>query len=136
MRDGLPEEVAGNSVNAAPSASSSSLAGETGEIGPFSLFRSDIFDTLPVVSIGLDGSCAELLGAGVRSALERRNVEALMKPSVDAFGLVVLLFVGGRKKPRIDFCWLFEPWVDVELFFGAFGVAISLPSMPRAILTA
>jgi len=97
----------------------------------------------PGTACGLELAGTPLLGAGVKSALERGALNALAGPlaSDGRFAGVTELDAGaGRlaKKPAMLCCFgpVFE---DCELpvlvsLGGGRGVAISLPSIPRAMI--
>lgn len=78
-----------------------------------------------------------LLGTGVVLVLESCSFNTVLKDGVlplaarlDGAGPGVLL-----KKPAMLCCLVFDFCVEPPVFFGAVrGVAISLPSMPRAMM--
>jgi hypothetical protein len=86
---------------------------------------------------GLEDGTGKLLGTGVASALDGGSLSAVLNeggfgfdPILDGAGPGVLL-----KKPAMLCCLAPDFCVEPPVFLGAVrGVAISLPSMPRAIL--
>lgn len=101
---------------------------------PFSLLRpsfTELCCEAPGCDCGLEDAIGRLLGTGVISALERGAVGVAVS-GVDLFAGVaagVLL-----KKPARVCCLGPGFWDELPVFLGAGrGVAISLPSMPRAM---
>lgn len=106
---------------------------------PFSLFRlrfvgPDCEDS--GIGCGLEDGTGKLLGTGVASALDGGSLSAVLNeggfgfdPMLDGAGPGVLL-----KKPAMLCCLAPDFCVEPPVFLGAVrGVAISLPSMPRAM---
>jgi hypothetical protein len=85
---------------------------------------------------GLEDGTGKLLGTGVASVLDGGSFRAVLKESgfgcdarLDGAGPGVLL-----KKPAMLCCLAPDFCVEPPVFLGAVrGVAISLPSMPRAM---
>jgi hypothetical protein len=107
---------------------------------PFSLFRlifagPDCEESS--MGCGLEDGTGKLLGTGVASALDGGSLSAVLKDGgfgcdarLDGAGPGVLL-----KKPAMLCCLAPDFCVEPPVFFGAVrGVAISLPSIPRAML--
>jgi hypothetical protein len=86
---------------------------------------------------GLEDGTGKLLGTGVASALDGGSLSAVLKDGgfgcdarPDGAGPGVLL-----KKPAMLCCLAPDFCVEPPVFLGAVrGVAISLPSIPRAML--
>ena len=88
------------------------------------------------IGCGLEDGTGKLLGTGVASALDGGSLSAVLNeggfgfdPMLDGAGPGVLL-----KKPAMLCCLAPDFCVEPPVFLGAVrGVAISLPSMPRAM---
>lgn len=86
---------------------------------------------------GLDDGAGRLLGTGVVLVLDSCSFKAVL----DEGALPVVARLGGAgpgvllKKPAMLCCLVFDFCVEPPVFLGAVrGVAISLPSIPRAMM--
>ena len=109
------------------------------QLSPFSLLRPLLADSgcdESSVGCGLEEGAGRLLGTGVELVLEACSFRAVLNEGaltcaarLDGAGPGVLL-----KKPAMLCCLPPDFCVELPVFLGAVrGVAISLPSIPRAI---
>ena len=120
--------------------SAASQSMETLQFSPFSLFRPLVADSgcdESSVGWGLEDGGGRLLGTGVELVLDSCSLRAVLNEG--ALGCVARLDGAGPgvllKKPAMLCCLPPDFCVEPPVFLGAVrGVAISLPSMPRAIV--